>query len=164
MIEAHVQFAGGGWKVYRDLQKGLQCEFDDHRTCKEASARIQTEEDAKTDGEKAELKVRLKKQVDDAAEYAQAQAAQKELNASGQKKFESVRIVNKKAAEALEKIEKDAAEKIGALKAKAVADEDELHKAHGKAVDAVENTRAIELAAIEAIDWLAEVRKEVTGA
>lgn len=163
MIDAHVQY-NGGWKGYGSLQPGLQCEFEDHRTCKELSARLQAEQDAQTEEAKKILEDKLKAQVDERAIFAAEQEKQAELNKSGQKKHEAVRTINKDAADHLAKLEEAAANELGRISAKAVADTEEVTKRLAIEIEKINATRAAKLAAVEAVDWLSEVRKEAAGA
>lgn len=157
MIEAHVQY-NGGWKVYRELQPNLKCEFEDHSTCKQASERFQAEEDAKAQEIKdAEALIR-KAEVEASAVTAEADAKKAETDAAGQKKYEAIRVLNRNAAEALKEIDDVAADKIGTLKAKTQAKAEEIEKKRVVDSQGIIADQKAKIEELNAKDWLSEVR------
>ena len=158
MIEAHVQYTGGGWQVFKTLQPGLKCEFSDHRSCKAVSVRLQEEEDAKTEAVKAAEAVERKKDIDAAAVKAKDDHAKAETDAAGQKKFEAVRVVNLEAAKQIEVIGDKLADLLGMIQSKAIADCQEAEKKADAELEAVNAERKAKLDGIEAQDWLSIVR------
>lgn len=158
MIDAHVQY-NGGWKTYLTLQPGLACEFEDHRTCKEASERLQAVEDAKDQEVKDAEAAAAKEAVAAAAVTAEADAKQAEINEAGRKKHEAARIVNKNAADKLEAAQATASRDIGNVKAKAAADVEEIEKATAAEIAKIIEDQKAAIEKINAVDWLSEVRK-----
>lgn len=157
MIEAHIQY-NGGWKTYLTYNPNLRCEFDDHRTCLEASKKLQDNADAVVQAAIAEQQRVNQEAVDKAAKEAETNAAQAEIDKAGQAKHEATRIVNKDAALSLQAIDEASAKETGETRAKAEAACQEIEKARLVQIADVQEKRRKALEAINAKDWLSHLR------
>lgn len=154
MIDAHVQFNGVQFQGYREKQPNFPCEFEDHRTCKDLSARLQAQEDEKTAEVKAQEDADRKAAVDAAAAQAIKGAEQAKINAAAKAKGEAIRLVNLGWQQAVQKITEDQAAKVAGIRKDAQDAEAAVNAAADEAVADADAKRAEALAKIEATDWL----------
>lgn len=153
-IDAHIQFNGSTWQGFRTFQPGMPCEYPDHRTCRDLSAKLQDEQDAR---EKALKDSQTEEQQLKALEDLQKAkgARERELRgAAARLKSDAIRLVQLERAKAVHQAEAWTESAKKALQDRMDYDLEKVEAKKAEAVAAADKAWAEGMARLQDVDWL----------